>query len=1180
MPFISNESCERLLTVLAHSLWQATAIGVLVGAGLRIFPAKRAETRYGIALGGLLSVVLAIFITWSVLGLSATRESGPIEMPTAATVPLVDGARNSAEQARPVVAVARTESRAAEHASSSSLQALLVGVWLSGAVLMLMRGTREIVAVRSWLRECDKECDISSILGVVRELAERLGVRRAVRVVVSARVAAPAVCGAFWPVILIPTAMLTGIPAEQWRVIIAHELAHVRRWDALVSLGQLIVESLLFFNPAVWWLSQQVRIEREACCDALAARVLGQPLSVARTLVDVAQTLVESATSTSRLALPFAEPTPEGELTDRVQRLVDPDRTPQSRLTWIGIGVVLLSLLLTATLLQRGTDIAVRVAAEWMTPKQRVDRIVELEAERNSRFIEIDEARKNSPDGSGEVAEIEVEVVVRTEDGSPITPQLQVSSMSAVARHSSSRSLSGPREAVPEFRQLVKLPPGRFRVAATQPNWASVCSPTETLLPGAEKKVLELVLTKGRDVEFEARDERGSLLPSASIEMGLTLKLGGGTTGYRVERQQADSTGRLRLKHVGPNDYSLTVTVPGHQPLRREWSGVQSADDKQPIVLTMKAARPTPLRIIDAATEQPVANARLRAESKRGKHWTNHHGSDRNNLQRNGVLDFATTDEQGLVTLKELEDEVRVACLVIAPGYALQRVVVEPGQPMRTIRLQPPIVFSGRVTGSLQRLQSLTYRKAASPSGPYRIGGTVVAKENGESFEDHVILNVEPDGAFELTAIVPGERLQLQLPDETKTFDLKSSLTDVVIDIPSERTAPATKPLLREVVLRLSGTQPEAPARGALALSASSPKSNDLETQKVMSALNEPQAVRDNEVRVMAPIGIQLFYRDESLAGYSIKEGGPIEVAAATVPLVVDVPVTQAGALHGTVTRADGTPANSAFVSAFATKLPSTEKDHGRINPSLLSGQSQYLRKVPLGGRYCLLARERTSSGEVWVMSDEFTVDASNPIHEVNLKLPEGRPYSIALIDAAGKPVSGQNVKLEIGFGIGNGTKRYDGFSFEIEAASDASGVANFGRLSLDQRIDPAALTLHAKVAPGPLRATSIPVSISKPTSIRLQRGFSARGQLLDVRTGQPIANAKLSVYPQDYGRAEYKSWVPTTTDSAGRFSFEGLEPIVYRGNVERAEFDPKVELLLDPQKKSEPIWRVRMREQ
>ena len=83
--------------------------------------------------------------------------------------------------------------------------------------------------------------------------------------------------------------MVSGIPADDLQAILVHELAHIRRYDYLVNFLQMVVEALLFFNPAVWWISRQIRIEREACCDAAGVLWTGHRHKYAEVLVAWAQ---------------------------------------------------------------------------------------------------------------------------------------------------------------------------------------------------------------------------------------------------------------------------------------------------------------------------------------------------------------------------------------------------------------------------------------------------------------------------------------------------------------------------------------------------------------------------------------------------------------------------------------------------------------------------------------------------------------------------------------------------------------------------------------------------------------------------------------------------------------------------------------------------------------------------
>ena len=103
----------------------------------------------------------------------------------------------------------------------------------------------------------------------LRVLAQRLGVGRTVHVFASEVVRVPTVVGWLRPVILLPVSVITGLPATHLDAVLAHELAHVQRHDYLVNALQTIIETLLFYHPAVWWCSRQIRIEREHCCDDL-----------------------------------------------------------------------------------------------------------------------------------------------------------------------------------------------------------------------------------------------------------------------------------------------------------------------------------------------------------------------------------------------------------------------------------------------------------------------------------------------------------------------------------------------------------------------------------------------------------------------------------------------------------------------------------------------------------------------------------------------------------------------------------------------------------------------------------------------------------------------------------------------------------------------------------------------
>ena len=120
-------------------------------------------------------------------------------------------------------------------------------------------------------------------------LQDRLGLTRAIRYLECGWLQAPAVIGWLRPIVLLPVTALTGLSEDQLRAVIAHELAHIRRLDALVNLFQILVETLLFYHPAMWWLNRRIRAERELCCDEIAVSLTGDRLEYARALTMMAE---------------------------------------------------------------------------------------------------------------------------------------------------------------------------------------------------------------------------------------------------------------------------------------------------------------------------------------------------------------------------------------------------------------------------------------------------------------------------------------------------------------------------------------------------------------------------------------------------------------------------------------------------------------------------------------------------------------------------------------------------------------------------------------------------------------------------------------------------------------------------------------------------------------------------
>lgn len=247
-------------TVL-HALWQ----GALVAAGaavlLRLGRGARPGFRYGVALGALFLVTLLATATALAL---ARWPAGP---------GLVDAAGGAAAAGQGAIA-----------GSAATAAVVLGALWLLGAALGLSRWCAGIARVRR-LRARGVAAPARW-----RSLAGRLGRRLSAppaRLLVVDGLDSPGAVGWRAPAVLVPRAVLEALPAAQVARLIAHELLHVRRRDYLANAAQALVEALLFFHPATWWLAHSARIEREHCCDDGAAALSGDPVTYARALVSL-----------------------------------------------------------------------------------------------------------------------------------------------------------------------------------------------------------------------------------------------------------------------------------------------------------------------------------------------------------------------------------------------------------------------------------------------------------------------------------------------------------------------------------------------------------------------------------------------------------------------------------------------------------------------------------------------------------------------------------------------------------------------------------------------------------------------------------------------------------------------------------------------------------------------------
>lgn len=283
---------------LLHFLWQGALIGLSYWLLRPLCASVRARYRFGMS-------ALLLMLACPLATLALLR-------------PAVDALGNASASAVPIpddviaatallVSTARWE------------QALpwFVALWLAGVCL---------IATRSFLhwRRLARAVRTATLLPRdwqlrLIQLRQRFGILRPVRLLTSIEIGTPTLIGWLKPAIVLPASLITGFTPAQIELIIAHELSHVRRFDYLANLAQVAIETLLFYHPAVYWISREVRQAREQCCDDLVLTLGGgNAVAYARTLADLEELQHDFGPTVPALGAGG------GVLFARIQRIVDP----------------------------------------------------------------------------------------------------------------------------------------------------------------------------------------------------------------------------------------------------------------------------------------------------------------------------------------------------------------------------------------------------------------------------------------------------------------------------------------------------------------------------------------------------------------------------------------------------------------------------------------------------------------------------------------------------------------------------------------------------------------------------------------------------------------------------------------------------------------------------------------
>ena len=439
----------------------------------------------------------------------------------------------------------------------------LVAAWLCGVAVFsarLIGGWRVTARLRSvGVRPAQLEWQRR-----LEDLIRRVRVSRPVRLLVSSLVEVPVVVGWWRPVILVPVGALTGLPPAHVEALLAHELAHIRRLDYLINILQSLAEAALFYHPAVWWVSDQIRAERELCCDDLAIAVSGDVLTYAHALAEL---------ESYRPAHTHALAASGGSLLDRIRRLLG-HATPASHALPGPGAAVAMSLLWLLGVGAVGTHAAPRSAP--LPLPSSPSRTAALVASSPHPILSTllfgplgpaveQQPTPNAPQPASKTTASLAGVITAADSGKPIR-RAHVSITADELRSARSVLTDDAGKYV-----FTDLPAGRYTVTASRAGYFDAIFGQKlpqhpgtpvTLAEGQKLDRINIRLLKGGVIVGTLLDENGDPAPPATPVRAMRFDM---TTGEKVLVTQAsgitDDRGVYRIYNLPAGNY-LVVAVP------------------------------------------------------------------------------------------------------------------------------------------------------------------------------------------------------------------------------------------------------------------------------------------------------------------------------------------------------------------------------------------------------------------------------------------------------------------------------------------------------------------------------------------------------------------------------------------------------------------------------------------
>jgi beta-lactamase regulating signal transducer with metallopeptidase domain len=350
-------SLQEISTVASAVLVAAGKGAVVVGLAAVVawrMKGQTAAVRHAVwaaALGAHLVLLLAAFGPGIPVALPTVRVEGPVAPPSPnATTTPTESARptpsspsvGTPDPSRALRMTAEGRTSTNNRPTAIEMAAIL---WILGALAVLLRYAIGTWQVAAWARRAER-VDDGAWLSLVTRTAKTMGIGRPLTLLRGGSLDVPVTWGVVYPVVLLPRESAEW-DEERRRFVLVHEMAHVKRLDAVMQVVSQLAMAIFWFSPAVWYAAHRVRVEREHACDDQVLLQGTKPSFYADELLSMVQRMGSRGEAHAFAALAMAR---RSEFEGRMLAILDPRAARRPMTTRATLATIVAALMLVGPL--------------------------------------------------------------------------------------------------------------------------------------------------------------------------------------------------------------------------------------------------------------------------------------------------------------------------------------------------------------------------------------------------------------------------------------------------------------------------------------------------------------------------------------------------------------------------------------------------------------------------------------------------------------------------------------------------------------------------------------------------------------------------------------------------------------------------------------------------------------